>query len=91
MTREDLIQNLAESGFSYFDATKAVKCIFESMANALSSGEEVKIRGFAQFRIVKRRQRKAQNLQTLETITLPQRSDIKVKINKEIKNKLNDK
>ncbi len=53
MTRLQLIQKLMEksSSIAQQDAKTIVNAVFSSMANALSKGERVEIRGFGNFTV----------------------------------------
>ena len=54
MNRVDLINTLKEkSGISRKEATAVVEIVFNEMANALSKGERVEIRGFCSMFVKK--------------------------------------
>ena len=54
MNRRDIIQALkAGNGLSIKDAESVVKMVFDELANALSGGDRVEIRGLCSFHVKK--------------------------------------
>ena len=53
MNKNDLISSVAESsGLTKADAGRAVDGVFDSIASALSSGDDVRIVGFGSFQLL---------------------------------------
>ena len=72
ITRARLAQEVSESaGISRREADLIVETVFDAIAGALRSGEEVEIRGFGSFRLRSRRARLTRNPRTGEPITVP--------------------
>ncbi|WP_156936086.1 HU family DNA-binding protein [Anoxybacteroides tepidamans] len=72
MNKTELINAVAEtSGLSKKDATKAVDAVFESITEALKSGDKVQLIGFGNFEVRERAARKGRNPQTGEEMEIP--------------------
>ncbi|OZB94854.1 MULTISPECIES: HU family DNA-binding protein [Paenibacillus] len=72
MNKSELISQVAETTeLSKKDATKAVDAVFESIAQALQSGDKVQLVGFGNFEVRERSARKGRNPQTGEEIEIP--------------------
>ena len=55
MNKNDLISSVAESsGLTKADAGRAVDGVFDSIASALASGDDVRIVGFGSFSVANR-------------------------------------
>jgi integration host factor subunit beta len=73
MTKSELIESLAKSQvqLAYHDVELAVKTILEHMANTLSNGERIEIRGFGSFALHYRPPRVGRNPKSGEPVSLP--------------------
>ncbi|MCJ8011093.1 HU family DNA-binding protein [Paenibacillus sp. KQZ6P-2] len=72
MNKSELISQVSEAAeLSKKDATKAVDAVFESIAQALQSGDKVQLVGFGNFEVRERSARKGRNPQTGEEIEIP--------------------
>ncbi|GIP25579.1 DNA-binding protein HU 1 [Paenibacillus sp. J23TS9] len=72
MNKSELISQVSETAeLSKKDATKAVDAVFESIAQALQSGDKVQLVGFGNFEVRERSARKGRNPQTGEEIEIP--------------------
>ena len=73
MTKSELIETLAErnSVISKKDAETVINLIFDSMGDALRSGEKVEIRGFGSFTVRERDAREARNPKSGEVVDIP--------------------
>jgi integration host factor subunit beta len=73
MTKSELIESLAKRQIqlAYKDVELAVKTILEHMANALSNGERIEIRGFGSFSLHYRPPRVGRNPKSGEPVSLP--------------------
>ncbi|MGJ9458490.1 HU family DNA-binding protein [Oceanobacillus sp. CF4.6] len=71
MNKTELVNKVAEaSELSKKDTGKAVNSIFESISEALSSGDGVQLIGFGNFEVRERSARKGRNPQTGEEIEI---------------------
>ena len=73
MTKSELIESLAKRQIqlAYKDVELAVKTILEHMANALSNGERIEIRGFGSFSLHYRPPRVGRNPKSGDPVSLP--------------------
>ena len=72
MNKNDLITSVAESsGLTKADAGRAVDGVFDSIASALSSGDDVRIVGFGSFSVANRAASTGRNPRTGEEIQIP--------------------
>ena len=73
MTKSELIEVLSrrQSQLAYKDVELAVKTILEHMAQTLSSGERIEIRGFGSFSLHYRPPRVGRNPKSGEPVSLP--------------------
>ena len=85
MRRIDLIRKVsARTGIPQRDVSIVVDALFEEIKNALKNKEDVGIRGFGSFRVVKTRPRKARIIKTGQEIIVPSRLVIKFKPSKNL-------
>ena len=73
MTKSELIEVLAkrQAQLAYKDVELAVKTVLEHMAQTLSSGERIEIRGFGSFSLHYRPPRVGRNPKSGEPVSLP--------------------
>ncbi len=72
MKKADLVSAVAEkSGVQKKDADKVVTAVFDSISEALQSGDKVQLVGFGTFEVKQRSERKGRNPQTKEEIIIP--------------------
>ncbi|NPV72321.1 MAG: HU family DNA-binding protein [Pelotomaculum sp.] len=77
MTKTEMIRAVAEkAGLKRDAAAQAVDAVLESIQEAVSRGEEVRVPGFGAFVVVNRAERKGRNPQTGEEITIPARKAV---------------
>ena len=74
-TRSDLVSELAAQfeQLTQRDAELAVKTILESMAEALSKGHRIEVRGFGSFSITRRPPRLGRNPRTGDPVEVPEK------------------
>ncbi len=91
MTRSELIEKVAEKldGYTLKQTEIIVETFFESIKDALSRGEKVELRGFGNFRLKKRKARKARNPKTGESVDVPEKRVVYFKAGKELRELLN--
>jgi DNA-binding protein HU-beta len=72
MNKTDLINLVSEKAeLSKKDASKAVDAVFDSIVEALASGDKVQLIGFGNFEVRERAARKGRNPQTGEEMDIP--------------------
>ena len=90
MNKNDLIARVAEAAdISKADATSAVDAVFDTITEALSGGDEVRLVGFGTFAVTKRAQSEGRNPRTGEKITIPASMQPKFKAGKGLKDAVN--
>ena len=71
------------------DVEKILEIIFLEITNALYEGENVEIRGFGTYKIIKRKARIGRNPKNSELVQIPEKNVIKWKMSKIFFNRLN--
>lgn len=72
MNKTELVAAVAENaGLTKKDAEKAVNAVLASVSETLAEGGKVQLVGFGTFEVRERKERKAQNPQTKNEITIP--------------------
>ena len=90
MNKNDLISSVAEaSGLTKADAGRAVDGVFDSIASALSSGDDVRIVGFGSFSVANRAASTGRNPRTGEEIQIPASKQPKFKAGAPLKDAVN--
>ena len=90
MNKNDLISSVAESSsLTKADAGRAVDGVFESIASALSSGNDVRIVGFGSFSVANRAASTGRNPRTGEEIQIPASKQPKFKAGAPLKSAVN--
>ncbi|RHW77106.1 integration host factor subunit beta [Colwellia sp. RSH04] len=91
MTKSELIEKLAEK-FNHVpakDVEKSIKEILELMAQSLSKGERIEIRGFGSFSLHYRAPRVGRNPKTGESVELSGKYVPHFKPGKELRERVN--
>ena len=91
MNKEILVKTVAESidGATKKDIAVVVDTVFETIKDALASGEKVAIAGFGSFEVAERAARTARNPRTGEKIAVPASKAPKFKAGKALKDAVN--
>jgi integration host factor subunit alpha len=90
MTKVDIISSVYEKvGFSKKEAVRVVETIFDIMKESLERGEKIKISGFGNFIVRKKRTRRGRNPQTGDDIEISARRILTFKPSQVLKNDLN--
>ena len=91
MVRSELLQKLCDLHPILLrkDAEKILEIIFLEITNALCNGENVEIRGFGTYKIIKRKARIGRNPKNSESVQIPEKNVIKWKMSKIFFNRLN--
>ncbi|OGP13109.1 MAG: integration host factor subunit beta [Deltaproteobacteria bacterium GWA2_55_10] len=92
MTKSELIEAVAAkaTNFSRKDVEIIVDTLFESMAQSLSKGDKVEIRGFGSFKIKERDGRQGRNPKSGENIFIDAKKVPFFKAGKEIRERINN-
>jgi integration host factor subunit beta len=92
MTKSELIERLAskQGNLPFKDVELAVKSILEQMANALSTGNRIEIRGFGSFSLHYRAPRKGRNPKTGVSVDLTGKYVPHFKSGKEMRDRVNE-
>ncbi len=90
MNRNDLAGVVAEStGTSKADAVKAIDCVFDAIAGALRSGDDVQMTGFGSFSVASRAARQGRNPRNGQAIWIAASKQPKFKAGKALKDAVN--
>ena len=91
MVRSELLQKLCDLYPSIHrkDIEKILKNIFSEIIEALKNGQNVEIRGFGMYKIVKRKARVGRNPKNSQPVQIPEKKAIKWKTSKTFFNRLN--
>jgi integration host factor subunit beta len=90
MTKRELIEKLAEriKDLSLKDSEIIVNTVFDSMTEALASGDRIEIRGFGSFQVKQRRSREGRNPRTGEKVDVESKQVPFFKVGKELKERV---
>lgn len=91
MTKSELIEKVVQShGMLNIRVSEiVVNTVFESIEEALKSGDKVEIRGFGSFTIRERLGREARNPKSGEVVRIPSKKTPFFKTGKELKERVN--
>ncbi|MGQ9365213.1 HU family DNA-binding protein [Azospirillum sp. ST 5-10] len=90
MNKNDLVAHVADvAGLSKTDASKAIDAVFDTIADAMKKGDEVRLVGFGTFAVAERAASEGRNPRTGEKITIPASKQPKFKPGKNLKDALN--
>lgn len=92
VTRSELIERItdAQQGIQVRDVELAVKMLVEHMAQVVTMGERIEIRGFGSFELHYRPPRRARNPKTGEQVALEGKYSVHFKPGKELREKVNE-
>ena len=92
MTKSELIELLSrrQTQLAYRDVELAVKTILEHMANTLSNGDRIEIRGFGSFALHYRPPRVGRNPKSGEPVSLPAKYVPHFKPGKEMRERIDN-
>lgn len=90
LTKADLVEKVFESaGLSKREATDVVEYIFQQIKNTLAKGDKVKISGFGNFNVRRKKARVGRNPQTGDEMMISARSVLTFKPSQVLKAMLN--
>jgi nucleoid DNA-binding protein len=92
MTKTDLIQRIAENTQrTKKEAEEAIEGVLATIAETLSNGEKVDLRGFGSFQVSEKGERQGRNPRTGEAMTIAARKVAVFKPSKELAERVNGK
>jgi integration host factor subunit beta len=91
MTKSELIARLAELNPHLYqrDVERIVTTIFDEIADALSRGDRVELRGFGAFSVKRRDARQGRNPRTGEAVDVSEKAVPFFKTGKQLRERLN--
>lgn len=92
MTKSELVDKLVEVNgiLSRKESEAIISIVFDSMCEALKSGEKVEIRGFGSFTIRDREAREARNPKSGEIVKISSKKTPFFKTGKELRERVNN-
>ena len=92
MTKSELIDSLVQNHtqLGYRDVELAVKTMLEHMAQTLSTGDRIEIRGFGSFSLHYRPPRVGRNPKSGDPVSLPEKFVPHFKPGKQLRERVND-
>ena len=91
MVKSELVHKLCNAYPNIIrkDIEKILDIIFLEITEALSRGENIEIRGFGTYKIIKRKARLGRNPKNSEPVQIPAKKALKWKMSKILYNRLN--
>ena len=91
MVRSELLQKFCNEHPQLLrkDLEKILEIIFLQILEALSRGENIEIRGFGTYKIIKRKARIGRNPKNSQPVQIPEKKAIRWKMSKTFFNRLN--
>ena len=91
MVRSELLQKMCNLHPNILrkDMEKIFEIIFDEFKNAFNRNENVEIRGFGTYKIIKRKARIGRNPKNSEIVQIPEKKAVKWKMSKALFNRLN--
>ncbi len=92
MTKSELVDKLVETNviLTRKESEAIISIVFDSMSEALKSGEKVEIRGFGSFTIRDREAREARNPKSGEIVKIASKKTPFFKTGKELRERVNN-
>lgn len=92
MTKIEIVTNVYEKlGFSKRECADIVDKFFEVIKETLAAGENVKISGFGNFIVKKKKARRGRNPQTGDEIEIAKRDVLNYRLSQVLKDAINEK
>jgi integration host factor subunit beta len=93
VTRSELIERIADvrQDIQVRDVELAIKMLVEHMAQTVTAGDRIEIRGFGSFELHYRPARKARNPRTGEQVALDAKYAVHFKPGKDLRDKVNER
>jgi DNA-binding protein HU-beta len=91
MTKADIVDIISTSvGLTKVETEAVVNGFMETVIDAMKRGENIELRGFGSFKVVKRAQRVARNPKTNVEVIVPEQFVPVLKVSKDFKEVVND-
>ncbi len=91
MTKADIVDIISTSvGLTKVETEAVVNGFMETVIDAMKRGENIELRGFGSFKVVKRAQRVARNPKTNVEVIVPEQFVPVLKVSKDFKEAVND-
>ena len=92
MVRSELLKKICNQhpNIRRKDIEKIFEIIFFEIIETLSRGENIEIRGFGTYKVVKRKARIGRNPKTGQNVQVPTKRKIRFKMSKKLFNKINN-
>ncbi len=88
MTKAELVEKLVERGMARSTAMEAVDGVVTIMADTLSSGETITLRGLGTFKVRTAKEKLARNISKGSAVTVPAHKTVKLILSNKIKSAL---
>ncbi len=90
MTKADIVDIISSSvGLTKVETEAVVNGFMETVIDAMKRGENIELRGFGSFKVVKRAQRVARNPKTNVEVIVPEQFAPVLKVSKDFKEAVN--
>ena len=91
MTKADIVDIISSSvGLTKVETEAVVNGFMETVIDAMKRGDNIELRGFGSFKVVKRAQRVARNPKTNVEVIVPEQFAPVLKVSKEFKDAVNN-
>lgn len=91
ITKKDIVESIStRTGLTQVDTKMIVECFLDSIARALTEGNNIEIRGFGRFKVRSRKARTARNPRTGEPVEVQAGIKPVFEASKELKKFLNE-
>ena len=91
MTKADIVDVISSSvGLTKVETEAVVNGFMETVIDAMKRGENIELRDFVSFKVVKRAQRVARNPKTNEEVIVPEQFAPVLKMSKDFKEAVNE-
>lgn len=91
MTKADIVEVIsANTGITKIETEAVVNGFLDTVIESMKRGENIELRGFGSFKVVKRAQRIARNPKTNQEVTVPEQYVPVLKVSKDFKRAVND-
>ena len=91
MTKADIVDIISSSvGLTKVETEAVVNGFMETVIDAMKRGDNIELRGFGSFKVVKRAQRVARNPKTNVEVIVPEQYAPVLKVSREFKEAVNE-
>jgi integration host factor subunit alpha len=89
VTKSDIVDHLhATLGLNKSESKELVECFFHEITQSLLNDEEVKLSGFGNFEIIKKKARPGRNPKTGEAVTVSARKVVTFRAGQKLRSKV---